>query len=138
MRVIVTRPEHEAQAWVKALSQYGLDAVALPLISIHALADTRGIRAAWRNLDGYAAVMFVSGASVEHFFASRLAPDAGFGATKACNTRAWVTGPGTAAALLRHGWTRHASTHPPRAAASSIRKPFGRRWPPVCVPATGF
>ena len=33
-RVIVTRPEREARAWVQALAGHGLDAVALPLIDI--------------------------------------------------------------------------------------------------------
>ncbi len=103
MRVIVTRPERDAQAWVEALSQRGLDALALPLIGIRPLSDSRGIRAAWERLADYAALMFVSGSAVEHFFALRLPRDPAFGARPALAPRAWVTGPGTAATLLRCG-----------------------------------
>jgi uroporphyrinogen-III synthase len=33
-RLIVTRPRAQALPWVKALREYGVDAVALPLIAI--------------------------------------------------------------------------------------------------------
>ena len=103
MRVIVTRPERDAQAWVQALVRYGLDAIALPLIGIHPVADPSALRSCWAQLGSYAAVMFVSGSAVEHFFAARRNHDPAFGAVAAAATRAWVTGPGSAAALLRCG-----------------------------------
>lgn len=103
MRVIVTRPERDAHAWVEALAQHGFDGLALPLISIRPVPDTGGIRKAWEHLSDYAALMFVSGSAVEHFFAQRLPCGLAFGAAAAAQTRAWATGPGTAAALLRCG-----------------------------------
>ena len=103
MRVIVTRPEREARAWVQALSQQGLEVLALPLITIHALPDTSALQAAWRQLGDYAALMFVSGAAVEHFFAERTAPGNGLHPSPVPTPRFWATGPGTAAALRRHG-----------------------------------
>lgn len=103
MRVIVTRPEREARAWVAALNRHGLDAIALPLIAIRPVTNMNAMGVAWKQLGGYAAVMFVSGYAVEHFFALRGTDDPTFGAGLAVGTRAWVTGPGTAAALRRCG-----------------------------------
>ena len=102
-RVIVTRPEREARAWVKALVGHGLDAVALPLIDICPLPDSGGVRLMREQAAGYDAVMFVSGAAVEHFFALRPPDEITFGSAAAARPRAWGTGPGTAAALLRCG-----------------------------------
>ncbi len=103
MRVIVTRPEREARAWVQALGQSGLEALALPLIEIHAMPDTGAICAAWRQIGDYAALMFVSGAAVEHFFAAQASSGGGPDLPVGLQTRFWGTGPGTAAALQRHG-----------------------------------
>ena len=77
MRVIVTRPEREAHAWAEALLQRGMEVVELPLIGILAVSDPAAICAAWRRLNEYAALMFVSGAAVEHFFALRPAAAVG-------------------------------------------------------------
>ena len=103
MRVIVTRPEREARRWVHALVQGGLDARALPLLAIHPAADTRPIRAAWEQLADYSALMFVSAAAVENFFAARPPSDTALCGAAHGATRAWVTGPGTAAALVHQG-----------------------------------
>jgi uroporphyrinogen-III synthase len=59
MKVIVTRPLLEAQAWVKQLRALHIDAVALPLIHIGAAADTENVKRAWEGLHQYSAVMFV-------------------------------------------------------------------------------
>lgn len=99
MRVIVTRPQRDAQAWVHDLTAAGYEALALPLIDIAPAADTQAVQAAWRRLADYAGVMFVSGHAVDGFFAARPADAQAFGVT----TRAWATGPGTRAALLRAG-----------------------------------
>jgi uroporphyrinogen-III synthase len=101
MRVIVTRPEREAQQWVQDLTALGLQAQALPLIKVAPVADPADLVRAWQQLADYVGVMFVSGNAVEHFFRSKppLAPV--FIAQSAIKTRAWATGPGTTRALLR-------------------------------------
>lgn len=106
MRVIVTRPLRDAQNWVRDLSAAGLDALALPLIEIQAVADIQTLRKAWTQLSSYIGVMFVSGHAVDGFFAARPA-----GVTMA--TRAWATGPGTRAALLRAGVDPQNTDAPP-------------------------
>ncbi|AMM25512.1 uroporphyrinogen-III synthase [Variovorax sp. PAMC 28711] len=97
VRVIVTRPLREAQRWVNDLRAAGVDAVALPLIQIAPVDDVEPLRAAWRRIDAYAAVMSVSAAAVEEFFrhqrAEALQP----------LPRWWATGPGTARALGQAG-----------------------------------
>ncbi|MBC7702623.1 MAG: uroporphyrinogen-III synthase, partial [Rhodoferax sp.] len=103
MRVIVTRPEREAGTWVQTLVERGLGAIALPLIDIRPVANPAALQAAWGGLGDYAALMFVSGVAVEHFFSSRTSSAGGSDALGAARTRFWGTGPGTAAALLRHG-----------------------------------
>ncbi len=103
MRLIVTRPERDAQRWVRDLQAAGQTAVAMPLIHIGPVSDTTHLQAAWMNLMRYVAVMFVSGNAVDYFFASKpaLAPE--FIAQSATKIRAWAPGPGTADALIRGG-----------------------------------
>jgi uroporphyrinogen-III synthase len=114
MRVIVTRPEREAQGWVLDLSAAGFDAVALPLIKVGPVADAAGLARAWQRLAEYAGVMFVSGNAVEQFFASKPALAPGFGSQEAMKTRAWAVGPGTARALLRAGVAPNRLDAPPQ------------------------
>lgn len=101
MRVIVTRPQAQALLWVQALAGHGIDALAVPLIEIRPLADTSAVCAAWRRIDRCQALMFVSAAAVDHFFAAR--PAHGGIATAPDGPRFWATGPGTVAALVHHG-----------------------------------
>lgn len=103
MRLIVTRPERDAQRWVHDLQAAGHPAVALPLITIGPAPDTALVQAAWLRLQRYVGVMFVSGNAVDFFFRSKpaLAPE--FKALVAPETRAWAPGPGTASALCRAG-----------------------------------
>src|SRR5215207_928638 len=68
-RVIVTRPEREAARWVQTLRAAGLDAQALPLIAIAPVTDSKELQEARRRVGDYAALMFVSAAAAEHFFA---------------------------------------------------------------------
>ena len=89
MRVVVTRPAHEAAEWVARLREAGFDAVALPLIAIEPVADDAPLRNAWHRIAAFDAVMFVSGNAVRGFFAAR-PPGARFA------PRAWAPGPGTA------------------------------------------
>lgn len=96
VRVIVTRPLREALRWVGGLREVGIDSVALPLIAIAEVDDVAPIREAWRQIDRYRALMFVSASAVDHFFRHRPAGQAQV-------PRCWATGPGTASALLKAG-----------------------------------
>jgi uroporphyrinogen-III synthase len=98
MPVVVTRPEPECTQWVQSLAGRGMQALALPLISIGPVRDATAVRRCWYQLDRFQAVMVVSGAAATHFFALR-PPDAPI----ALATRFWAPGPGTVAALLRLG-----------------------------------
>lgn len=111
-RIIVTRPERDAARWVNALAQRGLPAEALPLIRIEALPESPALQQAWRDITGYAALMFVSGNAVAAFFGSA-ASNAGFAhVTRGksaidliANTglRCLAPGPGTVTALHEAG-----------------------------------
>lgn len=97
-RLLVTRPADEADAWVAQLREQGWPAQALPLIQItdprNATAAQRlhQMRAQWAQFD---ALMFVSGAAVQHFFAADLPR-----ADAQTRTRFWAPGPGTARRLV--------------------------------------
>lgn len=93
MRVVVTRPEHEARQWVGRLRARGIDALALPLIGIGPAPDAGALQAAWSRLGEFSAVMFVSANAVRGFFGARPAGCAFV-------PRAWAPGPGTRDALL--------------------------------------
>jgi uroporphyrinogen-III synthase len=111
MKVIVTRPRLEADAWVKQLLALHIDAVALPLIHIGAPAENDNIKNAWESLYQYSAVMFVSSNAVRYFYPLNM-PLAGeliaYSAikkiaelkNKTAKLRMWATGPGTRDALL--------------------------------------
>lgn len=96
--MIVTRPKAQAQAWVRALLDSGVDAQALPLIDITPAPDPVPVQQAWSELPGLAFVMFVSANAVEHFFALRPA-----GTAWPAGVRAGSTGQGTTAALRTCG-----------------------------------
>ena len=98
--VVVTRPQPEAHAWVAALRDRGWPAILLPLLAVTPPADARErealnqARAGWWRFD---ALMFVSGAAVQHFFGDgRLATP-----SEPAHTRFWAPGPGTAKALAK-------------------------------------
>jgi uroporphyrinogen-III synthase len=90
VRIIVTRPAAQAEAWVHDLRERGLDAQALPLIAIGAAAEPAVVQAAWQTLSAHALVVFVSPNAVEQFFA--VAPG---GARWPERTLAGSLGPGT-------------------------------------------
>ena len=122
MKVIVTRPRLEADAWVKQLRALHYDAFALPLIHIGAPVDNDDVMNAWENLHQYGAVMFVSSNAVRYFYLLNK-PLAGalitYNAIKNIanlsniadksnsnsryKPRMWATGPGTRQALLAQG-----------------------------------
>jgi len=101
LRLLVTRPQPQADAWVARLRALGIDAQALPLLAIDAVVDLSELHAAWHDLPRYALVMFVSPNAVTHFFAARPALIAAQGWPP--GTRAGATGPGTLQALLMAG-----------------------------------
>lgn len=101
LRLLVTRPQPQADAWVERLRALGIDAVALPLLAIDAVVDLDGLHTAWRDLPRYALAMFVSPNAVSHFFAARPAELAAQGWPS--GTRAAATGPGTLQALTMAG-----------------------------------
>lgn len=97
MRVVLTRVDREAGHWTQALAARGHEVVALPLIDIAPVDDPAPARRAWHELASRDAAMFVSAHAVQQFRA--LSP----GTAWPSGTRAWVTGPGTARALLAAG-----------------------------------
>jgi uroporphyrinogen-III synthase len=112
VKIIVTRPRLEAEAWVKQLRALDLDAVALPLIHIGAPFDNGDVAKAWADLHQYRAVMFVSSNAVRYFCLSNMPLAGEFLACTAIKNivnlqdklmsipRMWATGPGTRDALL--------------------------------------
>ncbi|MFP8834448.1 uroporphyrinogen-III synthase [Hydrogenophaga sp. XSHU_21] len=99
-RLIVTRPEPDATRWVTALRERGWPAEAWPLLRIDEpteAADRDQLahwRQAWTSQD---AIMFVSAAAAQRFFAEPVAPGPG-------HARFWAPGPGTARALSQAIW----------------------------------
>lgn len=99
-RLIVTRPAQEAATWVEALKAAGWPAQSLPLIEVAEPQDPadRAALQQWRqNWPQTDALMFVSAAAVQHFFAGMSPPVA----PGAIATRFWAPGPGTARALAQ-------------------------------------
>ena len=122
-RILVTRPQHDAQPWVDALRARGLDAVALPLMAIGPCIDSASqhaliaARQAARVPGHYRAVMFVSGNAAQYFIAQNRPDVIEYQRHLAINTRAWTPGPGTARALLALGMDPAQIDGPPAHAA---------------------
>jgi uroporphyrinogen-III synthase len=98
MRVVITRPAGDAQAWVDASQAAGHQTLALPLIEVGPTALTQPVMQAWARWPNFQAVMFVSAQAVRYFFErqpARLSWTNG--------PRCWATGPGTHKALLQAG-----------------------------------
>ena len=98
MRVIVTRPQAQAEPLTARLRAAGIDAVTLPLIEIAPAHDRRPLHSAWAALCDYTLVMFVSANAVQHFMQAR--PHA---AQWPPSLEAAAPGPGTACALRAAG-----------------------------------
>lgn len=122
-QVIVTRPAVEAGVWLDGLRAAGLQATNLPLIETRALARPWPVLGAAAAQIDPAALMFVSAAAVRHFFADDGAGQAFGGHPALCaglragRLRAWVTGPGSAQALLQAGVPQAALDAPTQDAA---------------------
>lgn len=100
MKVIVTRPRREADAWVKQLRDLQIDALALPLIHISQPSDTSPVARVWQSLHQYSALMFVSSNAVRYFYQLNEHLAGVKYVYDAIKYRAWATGPGTREALL--------------------------------------
>jgi uroporphyrinogen-III synthase len=98
VRVIVTRPAAQAAQWAYQLEIQGVDAVALPLMSIAAVEDTSEVVAAWYALQQRRLVVFVSPNAAEQFFARR--PET---VNWPAGVLAGAPGPGTSRALVNLG-----------------------------------
>lgn len=103
VRIIVTRVQPQAQHWADRFAACGHDALVLPLIEVRGLPDAAAVHAAWQQLPGYAAAMFVSRHAVDFFFNEKPGPVSAGNPLTAPMPRFWSTGPGTAKALLEHG-----------------------------------
>lgn len=112
LRVIVTRPQGQAEAWLPDLLAAGFEALALPLIEIAPAPDPEAVRSAWVEVPRCALVMFVSAHAVHHFFEAAPAPWPAWPP----GTRAGCTGPGTRAALRDAGVPAACIVEPPAGA----------------------
>ncbi|MDH3210557.1 MAG: uroporphyrinogen-III synthase [Burkholderiaceae bacterium] len=98
MRVLVTRPAVQAADWVHQLCAAGIDALALPLISLTPPADASAVQAAWFGLARQRLLVFVSPSAAEYFFALRPQDVQWPSALQVASP-----GPGTSQALQRLG-----------------------------------
>lgn len=123
-KVWVTRPQEQAQDWVSGLRALGFDAHSRPLLETGPLtvqAAQEALLQARAGLWGgvqqppYQAVMFVSVAAVQYFFASSAAPQ-----PWPQDCRAWCTGTGTRKALIDHGGVPEACIDSPSADSGSF------------------
>ncbi|MGL4668825.1 MAG: uroporphyrinogen-III synthase, partial [Saezia sp.] len=66
--VVITRPAEQAQPWVDALRLRAIPVVHVPLLRIYAAGDEQLIQQAWRDIEQWTWVMFVSPNAVHYFF----------------------------------------------------------------------
>ena len=100
----VTRPEPEASAWVRQLRAAGVQAQALPLLTIGPAPRPDTLTEAAQQIEAgdWDAVMFVSVNAVRGLLGAHPQLAARFGqplAGRTATLRAWVVGPGTAQVL---------------------------------------
>jgi uroporphyrinogen-III synthase len=103
VRLIVTRPQREADRWVSELAARGVPAFAMPLIEIGPAPDQAALQQAAAQPAAWDALMFVSANGVEAFFKQKVPVAPASWAQPAIKTRAWAPGPGTRDALLQAG-----------------------------------
>lgn len=102
--VLVTRPQPEADRWVRALAERGIVAQALPLIEIAPISGSPALQRARAALASWDVAMFVSPNAVRMFFEPNQPLAQAAPSLAAITTRAWSPGPGTTAALVEAGW----------------------------------
>lgn len=120
MKVIVTRPEREAQDWVRDLRAAGLAVQALPLIVIEPAPDLGALQRTCQDLRAghYRAAMFVSANAVLGLWGGEPGLAQVFqGKSPTSLLRAWAPGPGTRQALLDQGVDSAAIDSPDRDAS---------------------
>jgi uroporphyrinogen-III synthase len=95
--VLVTRPKHQAEPFVRELAQYGLDSVVFPTIEIRPVAG-------WSvpDLTKFAGIFFTSANSVQ-FFLERLLEESPSELKNLQQARVWAVGKTTAGDLGKHG-----------------------------------
>jgi uroporphyrinogen-III synthase len=95
--VLVTRPKHQAEPFVRELEQYGLNAVVFPTIEIRPVAG-------WSvpDLTRFAGIFFTSANSVQ-FFLERLLEESPAELPNLQQTRVWAVGKTTGGDLEKHG-----------------------------------
>jgi uroporphyrinogen-III synthase len=111
MRLLVTRPQPQADEWVAALHAAGFDAAALPLLAIAAPEDAAAVQAAAARLPALALVVFVSPNAAQRFF------DTAAPVHWPPGPLAAAPGPGTAQMLRALGVPAEAIVEPPAGAA---------------------
>ncbi|GAB2470022.1 hypothetical protein GCM10027082_21880 [Comamonas humi] len=134
-RILVTRPQPEADRWVGDLRAHGLGAEALPLIGIRA-APSPALRQAQARWQQYSAIMVVSGNAAAHFFDQNWHPALAAQAPAAIKTRVWAPGPGTAATLQRLGVPPALIDMPDAGAAQFESETLWQRVRPQVVPGS--
>lgn len=102
-QVIVTRPMAEAEEWVAALQQAGIQARMLPLIEIEPTPEAPVLPLDWLGSVALFALMLVSPAAARHGLARPQAGTEVVSWLRMTGGRCWVTGPGTAMELQRLG-----------------------------------
>ncbi len=98
--MLVTRPEHDAQRFARALAARGAEAVIAPTIAIHPPDDAGALSHAAQNLSEYAWIVFLSRNAVDALF--RALSDSGLDA-RAVRARVAAIGTKTADHLEAHG-----------------------------------
>jgi len=101
-QVLVTRPEQDAASWVTSIQKAGFETIQFPLLDLKPILAPTDVAAVLAKIQSSHAVMFVS-ANAVRFLAQALHTRPEWMASFKQNTRAWCTGPGTAAALLACG-----------------------------------
>jgi uroporphyrinogen-III synthase len=102
LRVLVTRAREQADDLCRMLSAAGAVPISVPMIRIGPMEDTRDLDAAIRQLDSYHWLVFASANAVE-FFMKRLHATRPEMRWEPGAPRIAAVGPGTRAALVRHG-----------------------------------
>ncbi|WP_186107484.1 fused uroporphyrinogen-III synthase HemD/membrane protein HemX [Burkholderia gladioli] len=93
---VLTKPEGQSAALAAQLAAVGIEAFDFPLIDIAPVADPAPLDAAFARLDAYALVVFVSPNAIDRALAR-------FNAIWPHSLPVGVVGPGSVAALARHG-----------------------------------
>ena len=107
--VVLTRPTLTGQE-ADAFRRAGWSVLHLPLLRIEAMGDTSLLQQVWNAqlidpAQAAHALMFVSANAVDHFMQARPSGAAQWADHASTGPRAWATGPGTASALKRWGWS---------------------------------